>query len=472
MIRLQTSRAVASALCFLFGALYSHAVSAQTPQNTTLTFEYDLEGNVKKVTNALAHVTTYNYDNLYRRTSETDAKNGITRYKYDGLDQLTEVKDARLKVTTYSVNGHGNLIQTVSGDTGTTDATYDEVGNMLTSIDAKQQRTAFKYDAINRVTLITYHDNSTVTYVYDQGPNAIGRQSQVTDASGTTQYAYDPLGRMTSETRTIAGAAYTTGYRFDSHGRLAGMTYPSGRSIDYVFDAMGRISQVSTTKNGTATPLLTQVSYQPFGPVKSVTFGNGRTQAREYDLDGRMASFTLSAQTMAVTYDAASRIKGIVDAANPANGNTYDYDVLDRLTNVATPFSAQTYDYDAVGNRTQKVNNSTTTNYHYEGSGNRLTRIGSQHIPTDANGSITDKGNATFTYDVRGRMVAANTAIGLVRYTLNSAGQRVRKETPTESTVFHYDFGGKLIAESTTAGGNTSTQEYVFLGDMPVAVLK
>jgi YD repeat-containing protein len=189
-------------------------------------------------------------------------------------------------------------------------------------------------------------------------------------------------------------------------------------------------------------------------------------------MDGRIASFALSAQTMTMTYDAASRIKAIGDVANPAAGNTYDYDPLDRLTNVVTPTAAQTYGYDAVGNRSPKVNGSTVTPYTYDTTSNRLTKVGAQAIATDANGSITNRGDATFNYDARGRMVSANTAIGLVTYTLNSLGQRVRKVTPTETTVFHYDLAGKLIAESTTAGATTTTQQYVYLGDMPVAVLK
>jgi hypothetical protein len=44
----------------------------------------------------------------------------------------------------------------------------------------------------------------------------------------------------------------------------------------------------------------------------------------------------------------------------------------------------------------------------------------------------------------------------------------VQKITPTETTVFHYDRSGKLIAEGT---GSTLT-EYVYLDDIPVAVLK
>jgi YD repeat-containing protein len=95
---------------------------------------------------------------------------------------------------------------------------------------------------------------------------------------------------------------------------------------------------------------------------------------------------------------------------------------------------------------------------------------GSQNntIASDANGSITSNGNATFNYDARGRMVSANTALGLVSYKINALGQRVQKVTPTSTTVYHYDGNGKLIAESTDG----ALTEHVYLGEMPVAVLK
>jgi YD repeat-containing protein len=218
--------------------------------------------------------------------------------------------------------------------------------------------------------------------------------------------------------------------------------------------------------------VVNQVLYQPFGPVQSITLGNGRTLTRGYDLDGRMTSFSLSAQTMAVSYDAASRITAISDASNTVSGTSYGYDALDRLTNVVTPTAGLVYAYDSVGNRVQKVNNSAVTNNSYAPTSNRLTQVGAQVIGTDANGSITDKGSANFSYDARGRMVSANTAIGLVQYTINGLGQRVRKVTPTATTVFHYDLAGKLIAEATTTAGVTTVLEYIYLGDLPVAVFK
>lgn len=174
--------------------------------------------------------------------------------------------------------------------------------------------------------------------------------------------------------------------------------------------------------------------------------------------------------------DAASRITAIADQANAASGNTYCYDVLGRLISYINPTSGTSYTYDAVGNRSQKSTNGSVTTYSHAAASNRLLQAGALPIATDANGSVTSNTNNQFAYNARGRMISATTAIGLVQYRINALGQRIVKITPTETTIFHYDLGGKLIAESistiTANGVITRNQDYVYLGDLPVAVLK
>jgi len=452
---------------FALGAAFCCAAAAQ--QNTTTKYEYNLAGQVTKVTDPLNRVTTIEYDVLGRRTKNVDPALVSTLFGYDGRDQLVQVTDGRNLVTSYSVDGMGNLRQTTSPDTGITTSTYDAAGNVVTRTDAKNQTTTFQYDALNRVTLVTYADNTSATYVYDQGQFGIGRLTSITDVSGSTQYTYTQHGRMASEVRTIGGQGYTTGYRYDNAGKLAGIDYPSGRSVNYVRDIGGRISEISSIQSGVTQLLASQITYQPDGQLKSLVFGNGQTYARTYDLDGRMTSYTLNGQVQTVSYDAASRITGVTDGGNSANNRTYGYDELDRLTSEQRAQRSLGYSYDAVGNRTQYVNGASVTNYIHGTTSNRLTQLtGGQNtsIATDANGSITNNGSAAFNYDARGRMVSANTAIGMVTYKINALGQRVLKTMPTSSTVYHYDQSGRLIAEST---GN-ALNEFVYLGDMPIAM--
>src|SRR5439155_5024990 len=141
---------------------------------------------------------------------------------YNALDALTQVTDPRNLITGYTVDGLGNLTQQASPDTGTAVNTYDAAGNLLTQTDAKSQVTTYASDALNRITLITFHDGSKQTYAYDQGANAKGRLSSITETNAanavTNQiaYAYDLHGRVTGDTRTINVLQIMFDYSYDS----------------------------------------------------------------------------------------------------------------------------------------------------------------------------------------------------------------------------------------------------------------
>jgi YD repeat-containing protein len=67
-------------------------------------------------------------------------------------------------------------------------------------------------------------------------------------------------------------------------------------------------------------------------------------------------------------------------------------------------------------------------------------------------------------------MTQSQGAIGISTYQVSSQGQRVRKSGAGGDTVFHYDAQGRLIAETSSTG--TLQKEYLYLGDLPVAVIQ
>jgi YD repeat-containing protein len=445
-------------------------------QSQTTAYVYDNQGNVTSIDGPLAgavDVTTMTYDALNRLTRVTNPQSGQVNYGYNGIDQLTSVSDPRSLVTSYSYDGLSNLNQQVSPDTGTTVNTYDAAGNILTQTDAKGQVTTYTYDALNRVSSIVYQGGVTHAYQYDQGSNGLGRLTQITEPNSTTQYGYDQHGRLTSEARTINAVAYTTSYGYDAAGRMTSVTYPSGRQVTYTLDSLGRVQAIATTKDNTTQTVVSSVAYRPFGPPNGFTFGNGQAYTRGFDQDGRISSYTQGAQTIAVGYDPASRIGSLSDAAVPANTNNYGYDTLDRLTTFTGPSLNQAFTYDGVGNRLTKTVAATSDTYTYSGISNRLTQTTGANNRTytyDPNGSITADTLNQFGYDTRSRLAQALTAQGATDYKVNSLGQRIRKTGPQTDTVFHYDSQGKLIAESTASGA--IQKEYIYLGDMPVAILQ
>ena len=442
--------------------------------NQTTEYGYDNQGNVTSVKDPNNHTTANQYDALNRLKQVTQPGTVITQYAYNGLDALTQVIDPRGLATGYTVDGLGNLALQSSPDTGNTSKTYDDAGNLLTQTDAKSQVTTYVYDALNRVTLITFHDGSKQAYAYDQGTNGIGRLSSITETdpanaqTSLIQYAYDQHGRVDTQTHTFAGTSYVVGYDYDAFGRLGGMTYPSGRTVTYGFDSVGRVNAVSTTKGGTTTPVVQDVQYQPFGGVKSFTLGNGQTYTRTYDLDGRVASYTLGGANYVVAYDDGSRITGI-------GTNVYGYDDLDRLTSAVIGSSSYSYSYDGVGNRQTKTVGASTDTYAYSPTSNRLASITPATGPVknfvfDPNGSTTNDAVNTYVYDTRGRMVQSTSGIGTTTYQVNALGQRVRKTNSGGDTLFHYDARGRLIAEFDPGG--TVKREILYLGDIPVGVVQ
>jgi YD repeat-containing protein len=449
-------------------------------QSQTTQYAYDAQGNVTGVTDPLGHATSNGYDALNRLVQVTDPNQGQTRYAYNGIDQLVTVSDPRNLTTSYSYDGLSNLNAQASPDTGNTTNTYDAAGNLLTQTDAKGQTTRYTYDPLNRVTSIVFADGSTQNYGYDQGANGAGRLTFFAETNAANQitvvqdYAYDAHGRTTVENRNIGGVNYAFGYGYDASGRLSALSYPSGRTVAYGFDAAGRISQVSTaappSSGGSTQIVASNISYQPFGGVRSYALGNGQLYARAYDEDGRIVAYSAGSQGASLGYDPAGRIVSIADSVN---SNAYGYDNLDRLTSAATQPASFAYTYDAVGNRTSKTVGTATDTYSYSPTSNRIAAISgstSRTFSFDPNGSTLADGPNQYTYDARGRMVNATSPTGTAFYQVNALGQRVRKTTATDDRVFLYDLRGHLLAETSPTG--VVLREYIYLNDIPLAVIQ
>lgn len=236
------------------------------------------------------------------------------------------------------------------------------------------------------------------------------------------------------------------------------------------------MSQISTTKDSTTQTVVSSVAYQPFGPTKGFTFGNGQTHSRGFDQDGRISSYTLSAQSIAVAYDEASRLTCLSTGNCTSPTNSYGYDNVDRLTTFTGPSVSQAFTYDGVGNRLTKTVGGNTDTYALATTSNRLASItppgggSARTFSYDLNGSTTNDAINQFVYNTRGRMSQAISIAGTTNYMVNSLGQRIRKMSPMEDIVYHYDMQGRLIAERNPSG--VALTEYIYLGDIPVAVIR
>ena len=445
-------------------------------QSQTLT--YDADGNPLTTKNAKNNTTTSNYDALNRLIKSIDPDNGETNYGYDALDNLTSVTDAEGKTTSYEYNAFGEVTKITSPDTGVTTFTYDKAGNALTKTDARNETTTYTYDALNRVLTESFSDSAeNITYSYDDtsnGNKGIGRLTSVTDQSGTTSYVYNGFGQITKETRVINGKTYITEYHFDTNGQMTGITYPSGRQVNYTFDSLNRISGVTTTHNTVTSTLASSADYLPFGPMKSVSYGNGKSLTQTFDLDYRLTDKTTSGiHQVSYGYDVTDNITTITDSLDATKSQTFTYDKLSRLLSADGGYGSLGFTYDKIGNRLSKTDNNNVDTYAYATDAHRLLNITGSNANTfthDAIGNTLTKGDLTFTYNKQGRLKSASKTGMNAEYVYNFQGQRVSKQVDGVTTHFIYDLNGQLIAEADSTG--TIIKEYAYLNGQRLSVFE
>ena len=448
--------------------LYQDVNAAGTAAVTT-TFGHDDNGNPTSISAPLGRNTANLYDELNRLKQVTDPGSDVTQLAYNADDQLTQVTDPRGLVTAYEYTGFGELKTLTSPDTGATVNTYDSGGNLATSTDARGAVATYAHDALNRMTsaAFTLGASQTIAFSYDSGTNGQGRLTGASDAQHSMSWSYDTLGRVTSKSQTVSGVTKSIGYSY-TNGNLTGITTPSGQAIVYGYNSNGEITSVSV--NGTT--VLSNATYEPFGPVKGWTWGNSTTTSRTFDTDGKISALS-SAGTKAFTFDDAFRITGITDTATGSANWTFGYDGLDRLSSAVTGAVTHGWTHDANGNRLTETGSSAST-YSVSSTSNRLsgtTGALNRAYTHDAAGNVLTDGTLTSTYNARGRLATSTQGGSTSTYAYNALGERIVRSGGAPGTVlFWYDEAGHLIGEYD--GSGNLIQETVWLGDIPVATLR
>lgn len=176
---------------------------------------------------------------------------------------------------TYSYDEHLFLVAMKQPETGTTVFGRDAVGNLISrQVDAPES-THYQYDGLNRLIQIDYPEPTPdVTQIYD----ANGNMTQSLTADAMREAVYDENDNLTLETLTIGGRPFTINSTFDLLDAVSAITYPSGRTVTYAPDALGRPTQ--------ALPYVTGVTYHPSGQIQQMQYANG--QITESELNERL----------------------------------------------------------------------------------------------------------------------------------------------------------------------------------------
>jgi len=353
--------------------------------------------------------TTYTYDVLGNLTLVTDAKGNKTEMRYDSLGRKSYMRDPDMGEWTYE---------------------YDANGNLKLQTDAKQQKIKFGYDALNRLKSKDFgaDDVIDVAYTYDEPTSTypIGRLTTMTDGSGSTKYHYDIAGRMSRTVKTVDGTGYQTSFTYEL-GRLKSITYPDNETITYHYDSAGNLDQ--------AIGYATFYGFNALGQPGRVTYGNGVFTDYDYfSSNNRLKSIATYSQTqvglISLNYDyyANGNVKSVTDSLNTAIPHSF-------VSESFTPYPGKPHAIGSVGS--------------------------GRSFQYDNNGNMTSDGKRSLAFNVENMPTSVNAANGVVNFTYDGNGQRVKKSSPAATRVY-------IDNLYECSGG--SCGKYIFAGNTRIAL--
>lgn len=449
-------------------------------------------------------VTSYTLDALGNLTNVAQNGSHQRTFTYDSLSRLlcaNNPENSSAACPAFGVN---------TFPAATVTYTYDANGNVTAKKDARTINTAYSYDALNRELTRTYSNgDATVTTTYDQSTclslsacQNVGQRTSVTDAAGSEAFAYQ-VDKTNSRTvhvdqRTTNSLTKSSTYYLDLAGNITEIVYPTGRILNYTYDAADRPSTAVDASNGITyatgpgtspggTCIANVTCYTPQGSLYAVSIGQtstftGLNVTNSYNARLQPNEFKASStggNAIDITYSYVDPVNGgnaghvfsVTNSLNSSRTQSFSYDQVNRILSAGTSATTGSYcwgyqySYDAWGNLTSQAGWTPNYNGCTQTVLAGVTADGNNHISAfgyDAAGNATSDGTYIYAWDAESQLKSA----AGVNYSYDGDGRRVSK---VGSKLYWYGAGGEILAE-TDASGNT-TAEYVFFGGKRIAML-
>ncbi|WP_363798033.1 RHS repeat-associated core domain-containing protein [Lysobacter firmicutimachus] len=327
---------------------------------------------------------------------------------------------------------------------------YDASGRLLSSKDAN-----------GVVTDLEYYPRGWLKASKVRGTNAASEADDV-----ITRYEYDLIGQVK---KVIQPDGAFVRYDYDAAHRLSDIYDNAGNRIHYTVDAAGNRTQEDTRDaNGVLKRTLSRI-YNQLGQLKTAKTADGHPTAFTYDAAGN-ADLTTDALNRKTDsdYDPLNRLAKTLQDVGGINAKIeYQYDALDRLTQVNDPKGlSTTYGYNGFGDQVQLSSPDTgVTTRTFNAAGQVATK-------QDAN----DANPHTYTYDALGRPKTVSYGSGAndVEYdydTVNAAcstgetfavGRVTAMRTEGTELKYCYDRFGRVVRKIQSVDAQSFTLRYAY----------
>jgi RHS repeat-associated protein len=391
-------------------------ITETTPEAGTVTYSYTTSGGALcsgdassacRRTDARGVISTYSYDAANRLagitytipggkniaampnvcTTTPSGSSANVCYHYDqggatahAIGRLTNMTDPTgSETTTYYVDGNVKQIsKVISGQTYNLGYQYDAGGD-VTQITYPSGRVVYQaYNSIGQLCLVSPSSSGcsgTSNYAGSFSYNAPGNLTGFSYGNGVSAaFSYSaPRAQLSSLKYTFGTQTYfNLGYWYqkDSTNCLNGATQnngaiqcitdsaDSGRTVNYAYDALGRMITAKTNGSSGYPQWGLSESYDRYGNrwTQALTAGSGPSVSLTFGASG-MGSSTTN-QPSGYTFDASGNMT--VEPLSPPNNMTYDGE--NRMTAFSGNGGGASYTYDGNGLRVVKaVSGGTTT---------------------------------------------------------------------------------------------------------------
>ncbi len=461
---------------------HAYADTVYDEKNNKTIYSKNAFGLIDTLTDASGNKTFYQYDKLHNLTQITDAESKLTKYYYDKLSRLRGM-DGPDASSSWSYDG--NSVDVLYE--------YDDLGNLTTKKDA-QGTVNYTYDDLYRLTRITHSPDGstwpdTVRLTYDVvtgAPSGLdnpkGRLwSLVTAGIDSTKYFYDDQGRLGLKRVNLTGCSgeKEITYKYNDADRCTLLNISPSYKTNYHYNALGYLKDIGSLVNTIkyqAAGQMVKIQYPatPLGAVTDTITYDSRLRPTKIKSYKGATNFV----NLTYLYQDNSNVDSIIDSVVINNRQKYDYDVLNRLTNVTCPNGNQSFTYDKTGNRASKSG----TNYSYYSSTNRLQQDhrGYKYYYDNSGNILRHRQGSpettidSFAYDWNNRLIYYKkmSSGAYCEFTYNASGLRIKKQyndpgSGNADTIYYLYDGINPIAEYGPDG--TLLTRYVYAGGMHIA---
>ncbi|WP_151962199.1 RHS repeat protein, partial [Acinetobacter bereziniae] len=260
--------------------------------SNTISFSYDLNGNLLQIASAIGITESWTYDELNRMKTHKDGNGNIDTRTYDVNDNLGTLNDAfNSGLTFYNQRNNNILIREYNQDYGEKTYIYNEADQIIQSVFGSRKCNFPNIDEIGRNRSINCQNSNGNTDAllalddnYNYDGSRLGRLDSITTNAAygvNTSYTYDLFDRIISKSQlnkalTSLGATENTStvnYEWSLGNKLVSQTLPSGRKLNLNYNSAQKTQLSSITLDGT--PILNSISYNGGGDITGWNWGAG-----------------------------------------------------------------------------------------------------------------------------------------------------------------------------------------------------